>query len=391
MPNAQIVSVLHIDDEISICNEIQELLALRKIDCSTACHIEDAREILKRDPFRRIVVLDFNMPGITGAEVIDLLRSEFDRELAFIVLTGDETQAVAVESFRAQAMEFLRKPVDAKALVQAINRARETLTKPNAPFEIKTRSFFSALPDLSQEVQDQKKKLKSMVSVADRASIEFAPQARATLDSFLNRPPAAKSCVSGSGRVAEIQKLETAVADAQTIHQVLHRVATNHDVLNDTAFIFRSIDMTDFVGRLARILEPFARNRGVSLEVRPPKFSPPVQLDELRLNKAIADIFVTLLARFDREVQVVLTALVDSERHAILRFELRNFHADPRFLYALWDESAVAFLDLAQSDKETIGLLASRLVIALHGGYITAEVFGDDKWLQIHLPTERVN
>ena len=150
MMASRTIHILHIDDDVAISAELIDLLALRNIACTSVADIQAARERLADDDSLQIIIIDFNLPGITGAEAIELLSEEFERPLIFIVLTGDESQTSAAESLRARAFDFVRKPPDWKALVQAIKRADATINKGSR--WIRVKSIQHTLPDLTSSL-----------------------------------------------------------------------------------------------------------------------------------------------------------------------------------------------------------------------------------------------
>lgn len=150
MRTSETIHVLHIDDDPAISAELIDLLALRNIACASVADIQAARARLVDDASLQIVIIDFNLPGITGAEAIELLSEEFERPLLFIVLTGDDSQTSAAESLKAHAFDFVRKPPDCKALVQAIKRADATINKGSR--WIRVKSLQHALPDLTSSL-----------------------------------------------------------------------------------------------------------------------------------------------------------------------------------------------------------------------------------------------
>lgn len=71
-----------------------------------------AVEFCRRIPFDLLIV-DHQMPGMTGIEVIRTLRSLPDyRHIPIIMVTGDNDRAVKLEAIHAGATEFLAKPTD---------------------------------------------------------------------------------------------------------------------------------------------------------------------------------------------------------------------------------------------------------------------------------------
>jgi two-component system, LuxR family, response regulator FixJ len=65
------------------------------------------------------VLLDLNMPGLNGLEVLRRLQ-EIDSRFETILLTGQGDIAVAVEAMKSGAVDFIEKPYDNRMLLTAL-------------------------------------------------------------------------------------------------------------------------------------------------------------------------------------------------------------------------------------------------------------------------------
>lgn len=68
-----------------------------------------------------VVVTDIEMPGMTGLELLALLRAD-QPELPVVVMTAHVSVDYAVSALRSQADEFLTKPVNSADLVSIVTR-----------------------------------------------------------------------------------------------------------------------------------------------------------------------------------------------------------------------------------------------------------------------------
>ncbi|APW36678.1 DNA-binding response regulator [Rhodoferax koreense] len=68
------------------------------------------------------IVLDVRMPGISGLAVLDTLVAQ-GVDQPVIMLTGHGTVDMCRRAFKAGAAEFLEKPVDDEALIEALQNA----------------------------------------------------------------------------------------------------------------------------------------------------------------------------------------------------------------------------------------------------------------------------
>lgn len=70
------------------------------------------------------VITDIRMPDIDGLELLRRLREQ-GTPLPVVVMTGQGDIAIAVQAMKAGAVDFLEKPFDDAALLEAIGRALE--------------------------------------------------------------------------------------------------------------------------------------------------------------------------------------------------------------------------------------------------------------------------
>lgn len=68
------------------------------------------------------VVADIRLPGISGLELQERLRVE-NTDLPFILITGHGDVPLATRAFKAGAIDFIEKPVDAAVLLAAVEKA----------------------------------------------------------------------------------------------------------------------------------------------------------------------------------------------------------------------------------------------------------------------------
>jgi two-component system, LuxR family, response regulator FixJ len=119
-----------------------------------------------------IIVTDVRMPGMTGLELVERLN-EIGVTYPVIVLTGHADVAMAVDAMKAGVVDFLEKPFDDTALLQAVEAGRRRLgeadTRQADRAEVKTR--IAALTGREKEVFDAIAAGESNKSAAQRLGI----------------------------------------------------------------------------------------------------------------------------------------------------------------------------------------------------------------------------
>ena len=116
-------AILIIEDDPEIREHLELFLNEEGYETSAAVDGHDALELLARGTTRPDLVLaDYNLPrGMNGVQVCQKLRQELDRQIPFIILTGD----ISTETLRDIALHdcvHLNKPVKLGDLTRAIEK-----------------------------------------------------------------------------------------------------------------------------------------------------------------------------------------------------------------------------------------------------------------------------
>ena len=110
-----------IDDDDATCQLIEHMLGRAGIEALAFDRGDEAlHEIQRRAP--HVVLTDLEMEGLSGLEVLERL-SRSHPDIPVLVITGHADLDHAVGALRAGAYDFLTKPLDAKRVVPAVERA----------------------------------------------------------------------------------------------------------------------------------------------------------------------------------------------------------------------------------------------------------------------------
>jgi len=110
-----------IDDEPAICWALRTNLEEDRHDVEVFSSAEPALKSLKRQQ-PDLILLDVRLPGTNGLEVLEKLKKEFP-QLPVILMTAFGDLQTAVQAVQADAFEYLTKPFDLEAVMQAVRRA----------------------------------------------------------------------------------------------------------------------------------------------------------------------------------------------------------------------------------------------------------------------------
>ena len=127
------ISILFVDDEPQLLMGLRRMLRDKKRDWSMqfANSGKEALEIMAHKPFD-VVVSDMRMPGMSGAELLSIVREEYPNVIR-IVLSGYAENEMLLQSV-GPSHQYLAKPCNSNILKNTIDRAlmiRELIDVPN--------------------------------------------------------------------------------------------------------------------------------------------------------------------------------------------------------------------------------------------------------------------
>ena len=101
------LTILHVEDHEAVTTLVQEILGAEGVEVEACTSGADAWEILKRNDHYDAVIVDNNLPAVSGLELVLRVRSiPHRRNLPIIMLSADDCEK---EAWRAGVDAFLRK------------------------------------------------------------------------------------------------------------------------------------------------------------------------------------------------------------------------------------------------------------------------------------------
>lgn len=116
--------ILVVDDEHLIRWSLEQNLKKQGYEVFTAGNGEDALRLVREEQ-PDLVLLDIQMPGIGGLEVLEKVK-EFDEDIVVIMLTAHGGLETAVNTMRMGAYDYINKPFNLDELSIVIKKALET-------------------------------------------------------------------------------------------------------------------------------------------------------------------------------------------------------------------------------------------------------------------------
>jgi two-component system response regulator RegX3 len=110
-----------IEDEESISKLIKLYLTKEQMDAKTFLNAEDALKELKEGRKPNLIILDLNLPGMSGFEFLEELQKMFNKELpSVMILSARDTDEDIIKGLGYGADEFVTKPFSPGVLMARV-------------------------------------------------------------------------------------------------------------------------------------------------------------------------------------------------------------------------------------------------------------------------------
>ncbi len=115
------IRVLLVDDEEELVATIKERLEIRGIMAEAVTTGHEALERIQESAFD-VVVVDLKMPGLGGADVVDVIRKR-QPETDVLLITGHGSRRDEVEQLATRGYRILLKPFRIERLIAMIRES----------------------------------------------------------------------------------------------------------------------------------------------------------------------------------------------------------------------------------------------------------------------------
>lgn len=163
--------ILVVDDDAMSRRVLAQLLMAAGYKCRVSKDGSEALEEIRATP-PSVLLLDFDMPGLNGAQVLERLRSDKDPTVAqipTIMLTAHGSEESEVSCLQAGADDFVTKPVNAAVLQARIES------------QLRLRSMRRQLERQNQELEEWRRNLERDLEAARLTQQSLIPQKPLTL------------------------------------------------------------------------------------------------------------------------------------------------------------------------------------------------------------------
>ncbi|MDF1590804.1 MAG: response regulator [Desulfobacterales bacterium] len=119
--------VLLVDDEREFAESLSERLTMQDIDAAVTYDGSAALDLISEEE-PEVMLLDLNMPGINGMEVLKQVKTNRP-EVEVIIMTAHGSEAERKRCMELGAFAFLQKPVDPDILSETLRRAKKKIRR----------------------------------------------------------------------------------------------------------------------------------------------------------------------------------------------------------------------------------------------------------------------
>ena len=120
------MKILICEDEEILLTALEFRLSKQGFQTLLAKDGKQALQIIQ-DESPDLVVADVMMPYVTGLELIDLVRQDYQNPVPVIIISALENDDVVLEAFRLGATDFITKPFKPTELILRIRKIFQEL------------------------------------------------------------------------------------------------------------------------------------------------------------------------------------------------------------------------------------------------------------------------
>lgn len=157
--------ILVVDDEESLRLSMKFKLKAAGFDVDVAEDGEVALEKMKSEAYD-VVLLDINMPRMSGIEALGLIRQRHPQTEA-IMLTGFADFTTAIECLKTGARDYLVKPIDTTELVTRLRSLLRSRSSEKALLEVQQHYTAVFLHDMLEPLKKVQKVLEKAAGASD--------------------------------------------------------------------------------------------------------------------------------------------------------------------------------------------------------------------------------
>ena len=140
------IKVLVADDSPASREVIKRMLEVQKFNVFLASNGAEALAMLHQHPDTKLVLVDYNMPGIDGFEFVLQARQQLGKDrLSIIGISGENRADISAQFLKHGANDFISKPYSYEEMTCRVNQNLEMLELVESLQNLANRDFLTGL------------------------------------------------------------------------------------------------------------------------------------------------------------------------------------------------------------------------------------------------------
>ncbi|OGR89946.1 MAG: hypothetical protein A2992_01045 [Elusimicrobia bacterium RIFCSPLOWO2_01_FULL_59_12] len=358
--------VLLVDDDVNILETAKDILEEARYAVDTAATGAAALKLLNEKQFN-IVVVDFQLPDITGLELARKVREQ-NEHTCVILMTGHASLEMAVKAIQEAVYDYLIKPVDPAQLQRTLEKALE-----KQRLSLENKQLLDDLRETNETIAKLDLLKSKMLTV-------MSHDLRTPLSSIRGYSELLKSGVKGKLTEAQKKILDVAIQESDhmngLIGDLLDLASIDAGRLNLET---RQVLFEDVMSKVAPRVRLPSEMKEIPVDVTVSAGKAKVDVDLSRMVQVLSNLIRSAIKQAPRGGRVFVNAV---EKESMI--EMTVSHAGQGFTpeqlkSLLSTDHAAAESNGSQQDGFRIGFAIAREIFRAHGGEIGAESAGIDK------------
>ena len=355
--------ILVIDDEEVVLDSCTQVLASG--DCQVATASNGAQGLkLVAEIQPDLIFLDLKMPGLSGFEVLERIRSEHPL-MVVIVITGYATVSSAIEAMKRGAFDFLPKPFTPEELRLIAKRGLEH------------HRLVQQTVALRREKEMLRENFAAIVSHELKAPLGAVQQNLYALTDELAEQ-------LSDDQKERFARLKTRLDDLlKLIHSWLRVFSVDINKLKET---FQPISVADALAKAVETVQPHATRKAIEIQPSVADPLPRVNGDEGSLTEVLVNLLGNAVKYSFPNSKVGVRAEAQGP-HVLISVTDTGVGIAKEDLPHLFQDFVRGQTQPEGATGCGLGLAISRRIVEVHGGSVTVESEpGKGSTFMIHLP-----
>jgi len=306
-------TILIIDDEKSTVARLAKFLGKEGYAVLSTFNGADGIEIIRNQKVD-LVITDIKMPDIGGIDVLKRAKKLYP-DIEVIMVTGHGVQELAVESLRAGAIDYLRKPINLDELLYAIRKALERiklnriLLYRDRELKITSEIICKMNEELEMKIEERTKDLTEIqTQLFQTSKLATLGEMSAGLAHEMNQPlngialtaeNMRKLMDRGTLTSTEIEEsLQDIESSATRMSRIIDHVRT---FARQDTFKFVEVDLNDVVENATSLLGEQLRLRGIEVIKEYADDLPTIKGEPYQIEQVLINILTNARDALDEE------------------------------------------------------------------------------------------